>query len=296
VSTFSPGSNWSSAVTGVATAASTGIVHGVSVGTSQIATTIFGPTYFEYEYQPGVRVTCPKEYIGPAGPANVVRFEVQGNPFIFVGSDPALASANKYFASDGSGGPPQPTGGTFSATSSDAQDTFTTGLSPLPWVSVKTTDQSTNNLDRHLSFKYALSGGGAVFRPMDVTARQFAYATNGPLSNTCSLGYGYSYDIVYTPYTHPDRTAVQPGIGLDGTAVTETFDPPNIGCGNITGPGGLNANSQFTDRIVLCSTAPLPTCSSTNTQTIRVAGYLVRTNQLTIANTGLTYTNQGPNQ
>ncbi|MFB3815952.1 MAG: hypothetical protein ACE14L_17750, partial [Terriglobales bacterium] len=72
VSTFSPGSNWSSAVTGVATVAGTGMVHGVSVGTSQIATTIFGPTYFEYEYQPGVKVTCPKEYIGPAGPANVI--------------------------------------------------------------------------------------------------------------------------------------------------------------------------------------------------------------------------------
>jgi hypothetical protein len=146
---------------------------------------------------------------------------------------------------------------------------------------------------------YAVTGQGSVSLPLSVTARQFAYATNVPTppqGNTCSLGYGYDYSITYTPYTHPDKIAVQPGIGLGGTAVTESLNPSTIACGNKTGPGSLNVNSQFTDRIRICSSAPIPSCSSTHTQTLKVAGYVVRTNSLTITNTALTYTSQGPNQ
>lgn len=128
-----------------------------------------------------------------------------------------------------------------------------------------------------------------------MTARQFAYATNNTPGNICSLGYGYKYEYVYTPYTHPDKIAVQPGIGVDGTVAAESFSPAP-GCGVDTGNGALDANSQFTDTIAFCSTSPLPTCSTTTTQTWKVAGFTVRTNGLTIANTGLTYTNEGPTQ
>jgi hypothetical protein len=192
--------------------------------------------------------------------------------------------------------PAQPTGGTFGATSSDTGDTFTAGsLGGFPTLSVRTLDQSTTNLDRLLNFSYTVSSG-SVFQPMNVTARKFAYMTNGPLQNRCLLGFGYRYDIVYTPYTHPDGTAAPPNIGLDGTAATETFDPPSIACHNETGIGALDSNSQLTDTIALCGTSAFPPCSSTHTQTIRLAGFLVRTNRLTITNTGITYVNQGPTQ
>jgi len=98
----------------------------------------------------------------------------------------------------------------------------------------------------------------------------------------------------YTPYTHPDG-AVVPGEGLlTGTATSEAFNPTTISCKNAPGNSALDANSQFQDNLELCSTAPIPACSSTNTQTLSIAGYTVRTNSLTIANTGLTYTSEGP--
>lgn len=40
----------------------------------------------------------------------------------------------------------------------------------------------------------------------------------------------------------------------------------------------------------------LLSCSSTNTQTITVNGVSVRANTLTISNTGLSYTSNGPTQ
>jgi hypothetical protein len=235
---------------------------------------------------------CPINTFYPTGGANVVKLQVQGNPYnsIFVGSDSHLSSANSIFATV------SPTGGTFTTKSSDANDSFSPVTTGGPGWVVNNPDQSQNPSDRVLTFSYAVSGEGTVYQIMKVTARQFAYATNSALVNQCSLGYGYDYDITYTPYTHPDKTAVQAGIGVTGTTVTETFNPPTINCGNETGDTGLNANSQFTDRIALCSTKPLPTCASTNTQTWKVGGYTVRTNSLTIANTGLTYTNQGPTQ
>lgn len=226
--------------------------------------------------------------------AKAIELKVQVNPYksIFVGSDPQLSVANRVYATV------SPSGGSFTATSSDSNDSFAqlpNGSGGPGWA-ITTPDQSQNNLDRTLTFSYTVTGYGTVHKILKVTARQFAYATNSPLNNKCSLGYGYDYPITYTPYTHPDKTAVQPNLSLDGTAVTENFDPSTISCGNVTGPGALNADSQFVDRVVYCSNAPLPTCSSTHTQTLKVEGYLVRTNRLTIADTGLTYTNQGPNQ
>jgi len=134
---------------------------------------------------------------------------------------------------------------------------------------------------------------------MNVTARQFAYATNNSPSNTCSQ-YGYSYTYVYTPYTHPDHVAVSPTDGISGTGVTEVVTPQSGGtvCTNYqeTGGGAINSNAQFQDFVSLCSNSPIPTCDKKYTQTLSVAGYQVRTNTLEFRSTSFTYTSQGPTQ
>jgi|HubBroStandDraft_2_1064218.scaffolds.fasta_scaffold00333_5 hypothetical protein len=73
-----------------------------------------------------------------------------------------------------------------------------------------------------------------------------------------TLGHGTTQLYTYTPYTHQDKTAVQAGLGVDGTAVTESFSSPPPS-GTVTGNGSLTANSQFTDNISYCSTSPLST-------------------------------------
>src|SRR5208283_5595298 len=109
--------------------------------------------------------------------ANVqFQFAVTGASFIFVGSDSHVVSSNAYFASNGAGGFPQPTGGTFSASSSDGSDQVSASQSP-PEVKFTTADQSKSSGDRKLTFTYA-AGGQQTSQSMNVTARQFAYATN----------------------------------------------------------------------------------------------------------------------
>lgn len=143
-----------------------------------------------------------------SGTVTVFQFVVQGNPFIFVGTDPNIISANSYFAGNGTGGSPQPTGGTLSATSSDSKDSFSYTQGNSPVAKVTTPDQSANNLDRTLTFTYSLSSGDSVSQQTKVTSRQFAYVTNNTPSNACTLGYGTDQTYTYTIYTEPDKTAV----------------------------------------------------------------------------------------
>ena len=234
-----------------------------------------------------------------SGPITVFQFVVSGNPFIFVGTDPNIISGNSYFASNGSGGGPQPSGGTLSATSSDSKDSFqyTQGNSPV--ARVTTPDQSTAKLDRTLNFTYALSSGDKTSQQTMVTARQFAYVTNNTPYNACTLGYGTDQTYTYTIYTEPDKTAVDGNSGVDGTTVSETFDQTPK-CLTHTGNGSINSNGQFTDRVTYCGNNPL-TCSETRTQTIRVlnnttSGPTVRTNTLQAGSGGVTYTSNGPTQ
>jgi hypothetical protein len=139
-----------------------------------------------------------------------------------------------------------------------------------------------------------VSSQGQVSKSLNVTARQFAYATNSSPASTCTLGYGTTRLYTYTPYTHPDKAAV-PGIGLTGTPVTEGFPSGPPPTGTVTGNGSLDGNSQFTDRISYCSSSPL-TLSQNVTQTISIEGYQVRQNLLTYSGSGVTLTNQGPTQ
>lgn len=211
---------------------------------------------------------------------------------IFVGTDPGVVNANGFIAQV------NPTGGTFTATSNDTGDTFSQGtIGGLPKTNVTTHDQSSATGDRTLTFKYTVNSVTAT-QVLSVTARKFAFATNDPPSNTCSLGNGFDDTIEYTPFTHPDSTAVPPGIGLSGTVVSESFQNANnpTPCTFSIGPGNLDVNSQFSDRIAQCSSKPIATCSTTTTQSISVAGFPVRSNKLVITNTNLTYTNLGPTQ
>ena len=220
----------------------------------------------------------------------MVQLTLQGNQYnsIFAGTDQNLAGANSIFATV------SPTGGTFTTTSSASGDTFTPVTTGGPGWVVNTTTQSTNSGDRTITVKYTVSGQAPVSKFLNVTARQFAYAANNTPSNTCTLGYGTSYLYIYIPYTHPDGTAVQPGLSLGGTAVTESFNPQPP-AGTVTGNGSLNANSQFTDQLTYCSTSPLSS-SPTVTQTISIEGYQVRQNSLTYSSAGVTLSSLGPTQ
>lgn len=157
----------------------------------------------------------------------------------------------------------------------------------------QTTGYGAIPIDRILTFTYTYNNQ-AAYQVMKVTARQFAYATNSAPQNMCSLGYGTSCSLLYTVYTHPDKTAVDFSSDLGGTAVKEGFNP-SIPCGVDTGDGALNAKGQFTDRLVYCSNQPLH-CSGTTTQTLTVGGYGVRTNTLTYSSSGVSYSSNGPNQ
>ena len=281
---ISPGS-WTTGNGAIATA-SKAVLTGVAVGSTtngasgSLTTGIGG----------GGGRKCPIVPINPNGQTNVVKFTVQGNPYnsIFVGADPNLATASSVFAAV------SPTGGTFSETSSASGDTFTAVQSGGPGWVVDTTTQSTNLEDRKLTFTYTASGQAPVSQSLNVTARQFAYVANNSPGNTCVLGNGTTQLYTYTPYTHPDKTAVEAQIGLANTAVTESFSsqPP---AGTITGSGALNADSQFTDLISYCSSSAL-TISRTITQTIKIEGYQVRQNTLQYSSTGVTLTSLGPTQ
>jgi hypothetical protein len=233
---------------------------------------------------------CFYERLEPSAPVTVTpTLVVQGNQYnsIFVGTDSHLSTANTFLASA------TPAEGTFTETSPASSDKFTAVQSGGPGWVVTTTTQSTKAADRILTFSYLVNGVKAT-KSLNVTARQFAYVANNSPTNTCTLGYGTVRVYLYTPYTHPDKTAVQTGIGLSGTPATESFNPQPPS-GAQTGSGALDGNSQFTDRISYCSTAPL-TITSTITQTLAIEGFTVRTNTLNFSSSGVTYTSQGPTQ
>jgi len=251
--------------------------------------------YASGEVEVGNAGYCTLEPVQVQVPITVFQFVVQGNPFIFVGTDSHIVAANTYYATNGNGAGPQPPGGTCCGASSDTSDIVTVTNGNTPTIQFTTHDQSAKDLDRTLTFEYTLSSGAATSQQMNVTAREFAYATNNNPSNQCTLGYGTNRTYTYTIYTHPDREAVDSNSGLSGTPVTEGFNPA-LTCETKTGNGSLDDNGEFSDQIAsLCSSAPL-TCTQTSTQTISVAGYLVRTNTLQWTSTGVKYTSDGPTQ
>ena len=110
----------------------------------------------------------------------------------------------------------------------DSKDKIT-----LTWVSslnlekatIQTTDQSATVGDRTLTFTYTPPSHPEFTLTQKVTARQFFWVTNNSPGSTCSPGYGWLYNYVYTPYTHPDGVVVPGGGLLTGTATTENFNP-----------------------------------------------------------------------
>jgi hypothetical protein len=222
--------------------------------------------------------------------------EIQGPEYIFVGTDPKVVPGNFYVLTSKSGGLPQPSGGQFSVSSSEPTDSFAYGTyNGAPKVTITTTKQSTAADDRTLTFTY--TSGDVLFRIYKyVTAREFAYLKNPDPSNLCLETYGVDKTYVYTVYTHPDGTALNPADdALSGTYAPESFNPSVSSCGVTTGPGALDQNLQIQDHILYCSNSPLP-CSITSTQTISVGGFQVRNNTLTFTSTGVTYTSNGPTQ
>jgi hypothetical protein len=272
---------WTTANHSIATVNYYGTHSGVAVGSTKSTAT-------GYLQQSSIRETCPNDKETPNGNSNTIQLRLQGNPYnsIFVGTDPNLATANTIFATV------SPSGGQLAISSSMPGDTFTT-ISTGTWV-MHTVVASTAPDDRIITVTYTVNGEGTVAQSLNVTARQFAYVTNNSPSNTCVLGYGTSREYVYTPYTHPDKTAVPQGLGLAGTAVTESMSPtppPNL----IMGDGALNASSQFADQVVYCGAQPLQNLG-TYTQTISIEGYQVRKNSLTFSSSGAAYSSQGPTQ
>jgi hypothetical protein len=276
--------NWTTANSAIATVDTYGTHTGKGMGSTTSSTHGSLQQFRPHSFN------CPIYIYQPGGGDNVIELQVQGNPYdsIFVGTDVHLEPPNSIYATV------SPSGGNFSESSSVTSDTFTPVQSGGPGWVVGTTTQSTNAGDRALTFTYTLSGQGTVKQTLNVTARQFAYAMNDSPSNTCTLGYGSKYVYTYTPFTHPDKTAVQSDLGLDGTPVNESF-APQPPAGTVTGSGALNMNNQFTDTLAYCSTSPLPS-SPTVTQTLSIAGYQVRENSLAFSGSGVQLTSRGPTQ
>jgi len=225
-----------------------------------------------------------------SGPSCTVDFSLDGdNNSIFVGSDANLLEGNLFFFNV------NPTGGTFSASSSNSSDSITfSSASGQERFQVQTSTQSASVGDRTLTFNYtAPNCTQPVTVTQSVTARQFAYLTNYSPSNTCTLGFGTKQTYVYTVFTHPDKTAIDSTNSLQGTPVAESFDHTPK-CAQ-TGNGNIDPNGQFSDNIVDCGNTPL-TCSDTVTQTLSIAGVGVRKNTLQAGSNGITYTNDGPTQ
>jgi hypothetical protein len=288
--------SWSSSNSGIATVSSatyssasvTGVALGSTTITAQLGS-LESQTTAECKYD-AEPLPCPIFAPIITTPANVT-LKVTGNAYdsIFVGSDPGLQTANTFVADV------SPDNGTLTVTSSDTKDSFTYGSLTAGALTavIKTPDQSTSIGDRTLTFTYAASGYNPATQSVKVTSRQFAYATNLPPANTCQ-GFGTSFQYVYTPFTHPDKAAVQAGIGVQGTVVMESFSPappPEAQIGN----GNLTANSEFVDTIAYCSNTAL-TLSASVTQKISIEGYQVRQNLLTYSSSGVILTNQGPTQ
>ena len=286
---YTDAGSWSSTYTNIATVGTYGLGTGMSPGQ-----TTFNDyyTYSVYNsdwcaYDP----FCPYNGLvfGTSYEPVVPTLSLQGNPHnsLFVGTDTHLVPPNSIFATV------SPAGGAFTETSSASGDTFTNVQSGGPGWVVHTTTQSTSTGDRNITVHYTVNGQTASQSQSD-TARQFAYATNDSPGNICSLGYGSKYVYTYTPYTHPDKVAVQSDLSLDGTPVTESFNPQPP-AGAITGSGWLNGNNQFTDTLAYCSTTPLSS-SPTVTQTLSIEGYQVRQNSIAFSSTGIALTSQGPAQ
>ncbi len=270
---------------------SAGLVKGVSVGAATTTGTIVLPRSGEVCSMAPQCVATVQE--APTSPGNVFEFVVTGKSYIFVGDDPNELWGNHYLASNGSGGAPQPAGGTCCGDSSDASDTVS--LTSSTTFQIQTMDQSATVEDRTLTFEYDLSDGEGTSQQMNVTAREFAYVTNPNPSNACSLGYGTNRTYIYTVYTHPDGNPLLGTDGLSNTVVSENFNPA-LTCQTGIGNTILNTNAQFSDNITsACSSKPL-TCIQTTTQTLSVAGYPVRTNTLQWTSAGVTYTSNGPTQ
>ena len=96
---------------------------------------------------------------------------------------------------------------------------------------------------------------------------------------------------------------VPSGIGLTGTKVNEIVTPQTGGtvCTSYvdTSDGALDANSQFSDPVELCSNSPIPACDKKIHADIHHCAVPpttpVRSNVLEFTNNPpLGYTNQGP--
>jgi hypothetical protein len=287
---------WSSNNTAVATVGgSSGLVTGVSAGSPRISVYVDN-----LPVQAGYICTgplgCPTTTFADSPSGTVLSVYVDGKSYIFVGNDANELFANRFrmYGDSGFTEDPQPTGGTSSASSSDTSDAITQFNQHPPGFQFQSSDQSSAAGDRTLTFTYALNGQSTSAH-QSVTARKFAYLTNDNPSNQCTTTYGTLRDYTYTVYTHPDHAAVLPGDNLQGTAASENFNPTLV-CQTIQGNGNLNANGQLIDHISSgCSNSPL-TCTQTSTQTIGVAGYLVRTNTLQWTSSQVAYTNGGPTQ
>jgi len=288
---FNGNASWSSSNTSMATVAA-GLIRGVSVGSPTINAVVYNVPLQEGYICTGPN-SCPTSTFAESSPGTVLSLYVDGKNYIFVGNDSNELFGNRFrmYGDAGFTTDPQPTGGTSSASSSNTSDAITQFSQHPPGFQFQTSDQSVTTGDRTLTFAYTLNGQSTSAQN-NVTARQFSYLTNNNPSSTCTLGHGTSRSYVYTVYTHPDHNAVTGSDNLQGTAVTESFNAAP--CGSI-GNGSIDANGQFTDNIVDCSTQPL-TCSKTVTQTLKVAGYQVRTNTLVFSTTGVSYSSNGPTQ
>ena len=109
----------------------TGMVTGHSPGTANISAFASNVPVYNPNFCCESCLYCDTG-VGGGSPGTTFQFVVSGNPFIFVGTDPNIISANTYFATNGNGSSPQPPGGTCCGASSDTSDGVAVTNGSLP--------------------------------------------------------------------------------------------------------------------------------------------------------------------
>lgn len=147
---YTSSASWSSS-NGAVAAVKAGLVTGVNAGSLILTASIDQEPNEELcQSENDGAPTCPETLVSaPPAPGNIFQFVVTGKSYIFVGTDPNELYGNHYYATNGSGGAPQPAGGTCCGASSAPSDSVS--LIGATTFQIETPDQSTTGGDRTLT-------------------------------------------------------------------------------------------------------------------------------------------------
>ncbi|HEV2247601.1 MAG TPA: Ig-like domain-containing protein [Terriglobia bacterium] len=293
--------SWSSSNTSIMTVSSSGVVQGVGAGTANVNASYFGSTY-------DCANLCQASHTTVSNSSNIVVIKVGcSNLHLALGTGtPGAPTGTNSGTCTVTG---TPSGGTYSWTSN--KTTLTLAGTANATVTYTSNGPSSTMGDTVLTVKYTLNGqsgqasstGITVHKPTSLQVVSGSYQSGGQtftVSNTgsfaCSDAYGKTTNTYgsgttsYTGYlyvrTYSVLDQLSPAnqfnnVGISKANITESFTSFSSTCCNPAPTGSITITTTiFGDRFGLGSTCCLsgePGCSDSETQTITVNGYPVRT-------------------